>query len=361
VALAFVSSHTNGGVDLSSIAVTSVPAGTDRLYIATVGSKSGAALVDTVSGGSLTWNLIKSQCGGRNQTRITSYYAIGSPSSFTCTMDLDAESQGLAMVVDVYDGADTTAPVINAGGENTIGANDTGCSAGSDNGSPNVQFTVGTTATSFGYTVSNTRNKTLTLDSEYTARGSAVGGSGGGQSRVDGADNDTPSSSESADHSCGSTDWCILGMEIVEAPAPDTVVEAPLLTLTLTLLTPAVFTGASAASPLLTLTLTLLTPAVHTGVTVVTPLLTLTLTLFTPTTVLTVTRTQEGSRWRDDDGSESGATWLEAQDTDITRATLTTTRLRVLTDMIGNAPSEALSLQYRKVGDADSEWRDVPL
>jgi hypothetical protein len=225
MSLAFVSSHTNGGVDLTVIAVTSIPAGTDRLYIATVGTKSGGATVDSVVGGSLTWNLVKTQCGGRNQTRITTYYAIGSPGSFTCTFTMSAESQGIAAIVDVYDGADTTASIINGAGENTIGPNDTGCSAGSDNGSPNVQFTVSTPSTSFGYTVSNTRNKTLTLDGEYTLRGAAVGGSGGGQSRVDGAENPTPSASESADHSCGSTDWCILGMEIVEASA----VAAPFL------------------------------------------------------------------------------------------------------------------------------------
>jgi hypothetical protein len=225
VSLAFVSSHTNGDVDLSEIAVVSIPAGTDRLYIATVGTKSGAALVDTVVGGSLTWNLIKSQCSGRNQTRITSYYAIGSPSSFTCTMSLDAESQGIAMVVDVYDGADTIAPVINGTGKNTVGLNDTVCDGGSDNGSPNVQFTVGTPSTSFGYTASNVRNKSLTPDGEYTQRGTAVGGSGGGQSQVDANENSSPSASESADHSCGSTDWCTLGMEIVEASA----VAAPFL------------------------------------------------------------------------------------------------------------------------------------
>lgn len=39
---------------------------------------------------------------------------------------------------------------------------------------------------------------------------------------------------------------------------------------------------------------------------------------------------QEGFRWRDDDNNEASATWLESQDTDITRAKNTNTRLRVL-------------------------------
>jgi hypothetical protein len=65
--------------------------------------------------------------------------------------------------------------------------------------------------------------------------------------------------------------------------AADTVVEAPLKTFTLTLLTPSsIATGVQAVSPLNTLTLTLFTPVVGSGVTVDTPLRTLTLTLLTP-------------------------------------------------------------------------------
>lgn len=68
---------------------------------------------------------------------------------------------------------------------------------------------------------------------------------------------------------------------------------------------------------------------------------------------------QEGYRWRDDDGSESAANWLAAQDADITRGKDITTRLRTVVDTItGDPPSGGLKLQYRKVGDAG--WRDVP-
>lgn len=68
---------------------------------------------------------------------------------------------------------------------------------------------------------------------------------------------------------------------------------------------------------------------------------------------------QEGFRWRDDDGSESGASWLANQDTDVSRADETTTRLRVLTDVTGDAPSEGATLQYRRDDEAATEWRDV--
>lgn len=66
---------------------------------------------------------------------------------------------------------------------------------------------------------------------------------------------------------------------------------------------------------------------------------------------------QEGFRWRNDDGSESAATWAATQDTDITAAAGEARRLRMLTNVSGDAPSEGLKLQYRKAGT--SEWKDI--
>jgi hypothetical protein len=66
---------------------------------------------------------------------------------------------------------------------------------------------------------------------------------------------------------------------------------------------------------------------------------------------------QEGYRWREDDGSESGASWIDTQDTPITRPITTGTRLRVLTDAYGDAPSQGATLQYRKAGTIG--WRKI--
>lgn len=70
---------------------------------------------------------------------------------------------------------------------------------------------------------------------------------------------------------------------------------------------------------------------------------------------------QEGYRWRDDDGSESAATWREAQDTTTTVNIGETVRLRVLSANTGNVtpPSATATLQWRRQGDADSFWEDV--
>jgi len=62
-------------------------------------------------------------------------------------------------------------------------------------------------------------------------------------------------------------------------------------------------------------------------------------------------------RWRNDDGSETTATWAAAEDANVTIAALTPKRLRVEITATGDPASAAYKLQYRKVGD--TFWRDV--
>lgn len=67
---------------------------------------------------------------------------------------------------------------------------------------------------------------------------------------------------------------------------------------------------------------------------------------------------QEGFRFRNDDGSETTATWLAAQDANVTAPKATNIRLRILTDSANvDPPTKRLKLQYRKVGD--DGWRDL--
>lgn len=60
---------------------------------------------------------------------------------------------------------------------------------------------------------------------------------------------------------------------------------------------------------------------------------------------------QEGFRFREDDGSETTATWIAAQDTDISRARNTNTRLRVLVNTTDDTPSNQYQLEYKKSTD----------
>jgi len=69
---------------------------------------------------------------------------------------------------------------------------------------------------------------------------------------------------------------------------------------------------------------------------------------------------QEGFRFRNDDGTEATATWIDAQDTNISRSKNVNTRLRtIVTWEIGFGVGNRLRLEYRKVGDPDTEWRPI--
>ncbi len=68
---------------------------------------------------------------------------------------------------------------------------------------------------------------------------------------------------------------------------------------------------------------------------------------------------QEGYRWRNDNGSESAATWKQNQDKEDIMTKTTNTRLRVLNDSAANDATKTVTLQYRRVGDPDSEWRSI--
>lgn len=68
---------------------------------------------------------------------------------------------------------------------------------------------------------------------------------------------------------------------------------------------------------------------------------------------------QEGFRFRNDDGSETTATGIAAQDVNVIRPKLTNTRLRVLVNGTNDNPSQPFRLEYRKVGDPNSFWKPV--
>lgn len=75
--------------------------------------------------------------------------------------------------------------------------------------------------------------------------------------------------------------------------------------------------------------------------------------------VSNVTYEQEGFRFRSDDGDEDAATWLEAQDTDISRAINTNTRLRILVNATGDPTGKTFQLEFREAPSGD--WAAVPV
>jgi hypothetical protein len=67
--------------------------------------------------------------------------------------------------------------------------------------------------------------------------------------------------------------------------------------------------------------------------------------------------TQVSYRWRNDDGSETSATWITTEQTDITKPINTNIRIRLLLDTNGDPASNQYQVDYQKVGD--SVWHKV--
>jgi hypothetical protein len=68
---------------------------------------------------------------------------------------------------------------------------------------------------------------------------------------------------------------------------------------------------------------------------------------------------QEGFRWRNDDGSESAATWRQLQDVTDSVDKTTNIRGRVLSDSTGDSPTITRTLQYKLDTDPTTEWRTI--
>lgn len=75
-------------------------------------------------------------------------------------------------------------------------------------------------------------------------------------------------------------------------------------------------------------------------------------TYFFAVVTTSVALEQEGARFRNDDGSETTATWAAAQDANVTAPLGANLRLRVLVDTTDDAPSTAYTLRYKKSTDS---------
>jgi hypothetical protein len=66
---------------------------------------------------------------------------------------------------------------------------------------------------------------------------------------------------------------------------------------------------------------------------------------------------QEGFRFRNDDGSESAATWKDSQDTNVNSAPGDIVRLRTIINSKGDVASKQFQLEFKK--STDSVWNKV--
>jgi hypothetical protein len=77
-------------------------------------------------------------------------------------------------------------------------------------------------------------------------------------------------------------------------------------------------------------------------------------------TYTAATLEQEGFRFRNDDGSETAATWAASQDTNVSRATNLNTRLRVLVNASDDPDAAQYQLEYKKSSDSTYKKVEYP-
>jgi hypothetical protein len=164
---------------VSSTVVSSIPGGSNQLYIATIfiytdGGSPGTSEVSSLSGGGLTWARLSNTvaCTGRiSQPRGELWWAWGSPSSFSLTVNYAnavRAGAGSHVVVSRISGAANTAP-INDDYSNLNGTSGgPSCSGGSDTDTPTLVMTV-TNSNSMVFNAMYPRNGSIdTPDADYT-------------------------------------------------------------------------------------------------------------------------------------------------------------------------------------------------
>jgi hypothetical protein len=147
------------------------------LYLVAIATKPYVA-VSTVSGLGLSWTLVQAQCGGRSQTGVTVWMALGVPSgngSVTATL---AKVTGNAVItVSRYSGVNIAAPLGNVMSGNTVGINGA-CSGGTDTAAYALTLPM-TVDSAVVYGAVAIRNRTHTPGTGYTEQAEIHQGSGG--------------------------------------------------------------------------------------------------------------------------------------------------------------------------------------
>jgi hypothetical protein len=214
----------------NSVVVSSVPGGTDQLYIAVVafytnGGTPGTSEVNTMSGGSgLSWSLITGTvgCSGRiSQPRTEMWWAYGSPSSFNLTANLKNTTldAGAHVAVSRISGADNSMP-INGAYSNTNGGSGA-CSGGSDNANATISATV-TNTNSLMLNQGHPRNSTYdVIDANYSQQYFVENTSGGAASTIGiYTRSNPPTGSHTIAHTVAADKpWTMGVIEINEAPS----------------------------------------------------------------------------------------------------------------------------------------------
>ncbi len=230
-----------GAVDTTD--VTGIPAGSDIFHMVAItlytsNGTPGTSDVDALSGGGLTWARVAGStacCGRISQPRGELWWAFGSPSAFTLTVDLldvVRDPAGFHVTVSRISGLADQAP-INVDYSN-LNADSGGpaCSGGSDDDTADLDMTV-TNADSMVFNVGYPRNDTYaSIDADYTQQYFAEHKDGGDSStqlittRIGGG-----GPTDSINHVIDSDKpWFMIGCELAISAVTHTASGAPSIT-----------------------------------------------------------------------------------------------------------------------------------
>lgn len=209
--------ETVSGISTSSLSVTSADAGIglNQLYIAAV-STTQYKPAQSVTGLNLTWTKVIDQCGGRNQTGVSLWYAFGSASAAGPVTATFTQAPGSAAItVSRYSGVNSIFPVEGIAGANTLGQNGA-CSGGVDNSSVNLQLSA-SQPDSVLITATASRAKTVSVaDPDYQLITSLVAGSSGSTTTLTDFMRTLtlPGTDQVTQTLSGTSDWSIAGLTI---------------------------------------------------------------------------------------------------------------------------------------------------
>jgi uncharacterized repeat protein (TIGR02543 family) len=207
---------TGGSTGVASVTSGSLSGVNGHLYLASIASKAYRA-VTSVSGLGLTWSEVDTQCGSRNATGVSVWYAIGTPTSGTVTANLASAPTNAVIAVSRYSGVNESNPI----GANVLTGNTTGanlaafCAGGTDSNAYSFNLTTNVDEATV-YSAVSMRDHAHTPGSGYTERADITQASGGPASSVAVQDRSvSPAGTVTVDGGFdGTVDWAVVALSI---------------------------------------------------------------------------------------------------------------------------------------------------
>ncbi len=221
--------ETASGASSSSTVTTDsdVSAATRDFYIAVVGSKPYLPSTD-VSGLGVTWTLVLSQCGAREQTGLDVWRANGTPTGDgPVSATLDSDPNSAVIVVSRYSGVHETDPIGASVSGNTRGEFGS-CSGGSDDSQYSLDLAT-TTEAAVVFAAAAMRDKSHTPGTGWTEHVEIEYGSAGTAASLATMDQkfDTPTSFVVDGEFSGVVDYAVAALElrpgsaVIASPTPE--------------------------------------------------------------------------------------------------------------------------------------------